>query len=221
MANKQIYESNNKLLISIIIILLIGIILLSYKLYSITLMQSPTTEANNSVLSATVPLPENTISETPDGLLFTNPELGYSVNIPDGWTQREYKSLAGSAVQPYRDVIFLSPDYLEDNTDNADLNIEEGASIFIRGTDTVYNSIEERFANNVVAKRVATNVTRLNIHGVPAIQYEYELTGENVTNLTLIKDGIWYLIKFQYADSEAEVKYENVYKSVISSFKPK
>lgn len=221
MANKQIYESNNKLLISIIIILLIGIILLSYKLYSITLMQSPTTEANNSVLSATVPLPENTISETPDGLLFTNPELGYTVNIPDGWTQREYKSLAGSAVQPYRDVIFLSPDYLEDNTDNADLNIEEGASIFIRGTDTVYNSIEERFANNVVAKRVATNVTRLNIHGVPAIQYEYELTGENVTNLTLIKDGIWYLIKFQYADSEAEVKYENVYKSVISSFKPK
>ncbi|MEN9407916.1 MAG: PsbP-like protein [Candidatus Parcubacteria bacterium] len=221
MANKKISENSNKLLISIIVILLISIILLSYKLYTVTLMQSFTDDTINSVISATIPLPEETITKTPAGLLFTNPELGYTVNIPDGWTQREYKSLAGSAVQPYRDVIFLSPDYLEDNSDNADLNIEEGASIFIRGTDTVYKTIEERFANNVVAKRVATNVTRLNIHGIPAIQYEYELTGENVTNLTMIKDGIWYLIKFQYADSEAEVKYENVFKSVINSFKPK
>ena len=222
MAKRLKNIASYNLLIGIIILLLLSVVLLSYKLYTVTLKSTVSSNTvNNTVIAATIPLPEDTVTDTPAGSLFTNPELGYTVILPEGWARREYQSLAGTAVQPYRDVIFLSPDYQEDNSHSSDVAIEEGASIFIRGTDTIYKTIEERFANNVVAKRVATNVTRLDVNGIPAIQYEYEITGENVTNVTLIKDGIWYLIKFQYADSAAQVRYEKVFQDVISSFKPK
>lgn len=208
-------------LVIIILVLLLFVALLSYKLYTLTIKDSGNVLPQNSVIAATSPLPENLVQNTPEGAVFTDPELGYTVEVPEGWMKREYSSLAGTAVQPYKDIIFLSPDYQEDTSRNADVIVEAGASIFIRGTDTIYKTIEERFANNVVAKRVATNVTRYSLNGIPAIQYQYEITGENVTNVTLIKDGIWYLIKFQYADSQAQVEYEEVFKQVINSFHPK
>lgn len=219
---KQIKAAlNYKLLLGTIVILLVCIMFLSYRLYTVNLKDARVNEPHNSVLSATVPLADNLVTDTANGLIFTDPELGYTVKVPERWSRREYRSLAGTAVQPYKDVIFLSPDYQEDSSNNVAVNVEEGASIFIRGTDTVYKTIEERFANNAVAKRVATNVTRYNLNGIPAIQYEYEITGENVTNVTLIKDGIWYLIKFQYADSQAQVRYDEIFKEIINSFQPK
>ncbi|MDP3941796.1 MAG: hypothetical protein Q8Q49_05830 [bacterium] len=217
--NRTVVSPN--FLFGIIVVLLITIVFLTYKLYTQTLQQASFSSKASGVFTITVPLPDSSLSKTPEGSLLTSSQLGYTVIVPEGWVAREYQSLAGAAVQPYEDIIFLSPDFAETNASPTDGNISEGASIFIRGLDTIYKTIEDRYANNVVAKKVATNITRRTLNGNPIIQYEYELTGENVTNATLIKNGKWYLIKFQYADSAAKVRYESAFEQVLSSFNPK
>ncbi|MBI2442291.1 MAG: hypothetical protein HYV40_00090 [Candidatus Levybacteria bacterium] len=184
--------SYNPLLLGIIAILAITVLVLSYKL---------------SLLS-------NGAS------MFTHPQLGYTLIVPTDWNARIYHSPAGAAVVPYEDVIILSPDYMQ-RAEGVAPEIAKGASIFIRGAETSYKSTEERFQNNAVAQRIAKDVKRITVAGNPAIQYSYTVDGESATNVTLVKDGIWYLIKFQYADENAYQQYKAAFEEVINNFVPK
>ena len=213
-----------QLILGIIILLLMAVAFLTYKIYglSLKLVNSQVTTGQHGLDAITSPVSQNELSKTAQGInTFTHPNLGYTVTVPDLWTPRIYHSLAGTAIVPYEDIIFLSPDYKQTIPNVVTPILESGASIFIRGAETNYTTIEERFANNIVAQKVATNVVHRSINGIPVVQYEYELNGENVTNITLIKNGIWYLIKFQYADSEEKVRYARVVEQVASSLRPK
>jgi hypothetical protein len=201
-------------------ILLLAVVILSYKLYV-------TMQAQQGMPSTSLSLQEMTYDPTPEMIgkstdgekLFKHPELGYSVDIPSGWTPRIYRTLAGAAVQPYEDVIFLSPDYEQTPSNVYVPIIAKGASIFIRGAETVYKSTQERFDNNPIAKRIAQNVQSVTVDGIPALQYDYTLNGENVTNITFVTGGKWYLIKYQYADDDAKEQYLSAFQQVEKSFR--
>src|SRR3989344_1826406 len=104
MINRTTLSPN--VLLGIIFVLLVTIALLTYKIYSQTLLQANPSLKVSGVLTVTDPLPGNELSATPKGTLLRNPQLDYTVIVPEGWVAREYHSLAGAAVQPYEDVIF-------------------------------------------------------------------------------------------------------------------
>lgn len=152
---------------------------------------------------------------------FTHPSLKYSVNFPSSWKPQFFKSIAGKAVQPYRDFIAYSPDYQLKAIYEPSIILQDGASILIRGEDTKYTNIEEKFEENVIAQKIARNITKNTINGIPIIQYDYSANNENATNVVMIKNGIWYLFKFQYTDEATKREYLEIFQSMLKSFSTK
>lgn len=153
-------------------------------------------------------------------VVFVHPKLEYTFSYPSDWRPQVYKSPAGLAVQPYTDYIIFSPDYVVKDTMDSS-TILKGASIFIRGVEVPDKTIEDRFARNILAQKVASSVSRITIDGVPAIAYTYSNEGENATNTTLIKNGKWYLLKYEYGNQSDKDANQAVYQQVLDSFRAK
>ena len=74
---------NPNILLGIIVVLLVTIVFLTYKLYSQTLQQLYFSSAVSGVMAVTVPVVNAELSTTPKGTLLTNPQLGYTVIVPE------------------------------------------------------------------------------------------------------------------------------------------
>lgn len=153
---------------------------------------------------------------------YAHPQLQYSLMFPSNWHEEQFESPAGPVIQQYFDLILQSPDYKLINPDSGSQHILTGSTIFVRGTSTSAKSVDETFNNNRTSRLIARNVTRTSVDGQPAIRYNY-IADENdlVVNTVFIKNGTWYLIKMQSADSDYETKNMPEYQEILNSFKAK
>ena len=205
----------------ILIIFLLGVVIyLTTVIFQFSSQLSTTDKNALYSSSATEDVPTGELKMLSSNITqFTHPTLGYTVDFPSDWAPKLFKSLAGNAVQPYKDLIIYSPDYKENETTEALSDTSQGASILVRVSETHYPTIEEKFKENITAHKIARNVTRTTINSLTAIQYDYSIDGENATNITMVENGYWYLIKYQYANEETKNRYKNIFDEVKNTFK--
>lgn len=165
----------------------------------------------------------SSVTPSADGTttLYAHPKLGYTLTYPSDWKIKIFKSPAGAAVQPYSDFVIYSPDYAVTVGPDQSTTVLKGASIFVRGLEVPDKTIEDRYARNILAQKIANRVTRMTIDGVPSIQYAYSFEGENAINTTLIKNGKWYLIKYEFGSDNDRDAYMPVFEQVMNTFKAK
>ncbi len=208
-------------LIILIIFLLIVVAILSFTIVNIS-RQIDVPDSKTDTQSFTKTPPASSLSTKASNLVeFTHPIVKYSLDFPSVWKPLIYKSIAGQAVVPYDDLVIFSPDYQQETIPDTTTQIHTGASILVRVTETHYDNIEKKFAENAIAQKIARNVTKININGTTAIQYDYSTNGENATNVTFTKNGLWYLVKFQYKDEETKRQYLSVFQDLLNSLKLK
>ncbi len=217
--SKKVYKSHTVLLVIIIIFLLFLIGFLTYSLKEVSKYQE---SADDKIGASyfTENLPENSVEEKTNNLItFTHPTLGYTVEFPSNWNPQLFTSPAGRSVQLYRDLIIYSPDYDKRSAADTSLSMQKNASILIRAVDTPYKDVEDKFKDNLAAQKIARDIVRIDINGTPAIQYDYSFKNENATAVTMVKDGRWYFIKFQYDNEEVKREYIDTFKNVLNSLK--
>lgn len=209
------------LLVTIIIILTILVGFLSYTIIELSKYQNNAADRINSQY-LTEPPPENSLSQKgKDMHTFTHPGLRYSVDFLSDWNPQLFSSPTGRSIQPYRDFIIYSPGYDINASDDTSLGQQKNASILVRAVDTHYTNIEDKFRDNLAAQKIARNIIRTEINGVPAIQYDYSFKNENATVAVMIKNNLWYFIRFQYDNEEIKRKYMEVFQQVLNSLKLK
>lgn len=210
-------QSYTPLLVTVVVFLLGLVAYLSYSLKQLSDFQNQTLEPTGQQFRTENPPKEALSQKAENTTTFTHPTLKYSVNFPSAWKPQLFISPAGRSLQPYRDLILYSPDYDSQLSNESSLTQQKNASILIRAAETPYENIEDKFGDNIAAQKIARNVIRIDADGIPAIQYDYSFKDENATVVTMIKDGKWYFIKFQYDNEEIKIKYLNTFKEVFNS----
>jgi len=207
-------------LIAIIILLLIFV---GYLLNSISqLSQYQNTIGNNTAnfQHNKANPPQDSITKKSDSLTtFTHPVLRYTIDFPSAWTAKLYTSPAGYTIQPYRDLILYSPGFNPQAVDETNALSGQNALILMRVTKTSYKTIDDKFRNNLTAQEIATNIEKIKVNGVDAIQYDYSVKNESATVVTLVKNNLWYYVTFQYTNQVVRRQYVSVFQEVINSLK--
>ncbi len=137
----------------------------------------------------------------------------YTLRYPGNWRVK-----SENLGRNYQDFYAKSPDYKLSETSPL---LESGVEIFIRIKDSQYQTIEEEFNQDTLAKQIAKNKINVSVDGVNAIQYDYDYEGTIATDTRFIKAGRSYVIKLRYADEATKQNHWPIYTSLLSSFKTK
>jgi hypothetical protein len=211
--------SSSPALITVIVFLLGLVGYLSFSLKQLSDFQNNITDPTNQQFPTEDPPKENLSQKMENTTTFTHPTLRYSIDFPSAWNPKLFVSPAGRSIQPYRDLVLYSPDYDPQLFNESSLTQQKNASILVRVAETTYDNTEEKFNDNIAAQKIARDVQQVNVNGVPAIQYDYSFKDENATVITMVRDGKWYFIKFQYDNEEIKRKYMDTFKEVFNSLR--
>lgn len=213
-------ESSSSSLFIIVIIFLLGLVgYLSYSLKQLSDFQNNITDPTGQQFLTEDPPKENLSQKTENTTTFTHPTLRYSIDFPSAWNPQLFVSPAGRSIQPYRDLMLYSPDYDPQLSNESSLTEQKNATILIRVAETTYDNSEDKFNDNIAAQKIARDVLQVNVNGIPAIQYDYSFKNENATVITMVRDGKWYFIKFQYDNEEIKRKYMNTFMEIFNSLR--
>ncbi len=206
----------NPLLIILAIIILVG------AAYQAGTKNSPSKISLSKPTATTVPpsptsqlQPTTAFSPTPiSDVVWANYSCPfYTLRYPGNW-----RVTSENKGRKYQDFFAKSLDY---KLSGSPPLLESGVEIYVRISDSQFQTIEEEFNQDPLAKSVAQNKTNLSVDGVDAIQYDYNYEGTIATDTKLIKDGRSYTIKLRYADEATKQNYWSIYTSLLSSFRTK
>jgi hypothetical protein len=121
---------------------------------------------------------------------FTSQRYGYTVTIPNKWIGEVEQE------DSFEDVNIYSPDYQQEESMRG---FSKGANIFIRVEETGTKDINEDLKKDVLWNEISTNVKKINIQGIKAIQYDYKYEGTQAVDTVFIAEGKKYLVKLDYS----------------------
>lgn len=168
-----------------------------------SLQPSPTI----STISPTATQPST--DQTANWKMYTS-SSEFTFKYPSDWTitPDTYK---------YNYISLRSPDYSV-NTEGIE-TLDKGVELMIYTETTTETSIDKKFEQDKFAGQIANSKTYTTVDGQRAIQYDYSYESTQATDTIFIKNGMHYLIKLRYADSNTKSKYWSTYLGILGSFK--
>jgi hypothetical protein len=170
---------------------------------------SPTVMPSKVVDEVSITQPSPTIDETANWKMYTN-SSEFTFKYPSDWSIASIPTNFGY-------ISLRSPDYVL-NTEGIE-TLETGVELMVFTDTTTETSIDNKFEKDQFAGQIANSKTTTSVDGQRAIQYDYSYENTQATDTIFIKNGLSYLIKLKYPDSNTKNKYLSTYQGILESFK--